>query len=373
MDALERMQRALRREEGELPDRVPLFAQGMMGGFKQKTEDVFGDDIEDEHVLIAGADFTLSKFYGFDSCWVHGSSEVMKPLNGIDLNAIDLGSPNRRLGRFGGISEVVERNGKKVGAYDTGYLNTKELWNEWIDAGYFEYEISNEWIRHWEKQYPIALERDFAPIPVTVFFEKIREAFTFGKFSYFTRKERPFLENLTHRIFKMGMDIIKGWLDAGFDIVSIADDTAYKNRVMFSPKLFEEMVAPEYKKMIDYIHKRGALTFYHSDGYTEPFFPGLIGAGFDGIESLEPLSGMDLKHLKETYGKDLTLLGNMDCSQTLCFSPPEEVIAATRKCLDDGMEGGGYVLCPCTDIIDSCNPHSIKIMCDTVRKFGKYE
>ena len=82
---------------------------------------------------------------------------------------------------------------------------------------------------------------------------------------------------------------------------------------------------------------------------------------------------MDLKHLKETYGDQVTLIGNLDCSRLLPFGSTEDVEQATKKCLDDAMEGGGYICGPTTDIIDSCKPENIKTMVETVHKFGHYD
>ncbi|MHA1733503.1 MAG: uroporphyrinogen decarboxylase family protein [Promethearchaeota archaeon] len=369
-NARERMITALERDG--LPDRVPTFVEGMMSDFQRKSDEVYGDEIDDEHVLFVGGDWIWAKYYGFDAQWLHSSPVRMLPLNGIDPAKIELDEPNSRVGRFGGISQVVRRDTGIVHAYQTGYLNTLELWEEWIDAGYFDYRVDEDWIRQWEKNYPVLVERDLVPVPVDTIFEKVREAFSFGKFAYFLRKHRDFMRRLTKEIFKVGMEFVKGVCDAGFDIITLADDTAYKNRVMYSPKIFEELVAPEYKRLNDYLHKRGLLSFYHSDGYTEPYFPGLIWAGFDGIQSLEPAAGMDLKHLKETYGDRVTLIGNLDCSRLLPFGTVEEVVAATRKCLDDAMAGGGYILGPSTDITDSCRPENVKAMVDTVKRYGVY-
>jgi hypothetical protein len=362
MNALDRMLTALSRKG--IPDRVPIFVEGMMNQFRSQSDLQYGDEIDEEMVLLSGGDWTWAKFYRFDSIWLHSSPVKMKPLKNIDLDAIHLEDPKAQVSRFGGVG--------LRGIYQTGYLNTKELWQEWIDAGYFDYEVDNEWIRFWEKNYPQVLDRDLVLVPVDVIFEKVREAFSFGRFSYFLRKERPFLEMLTKKIFDVMLDFVKGVCDAGFHIITLADDSAYKGRVMFSPQIFEELVVPHYRRLNDYAHKRGLLSFFHSDGFTEPFFPGLIQAGFNGIQSLEPAAGMNLKHLKDTFGSQVTLIGNMDVSILLPFGTQQDVENATRQCLSDAMTNGGYIFGPCTDIIDSCRPENIKTMVDTIYKFGNY-
>ena len=137
MKNLDRMIKALSLEQ---PDRIPSFCQGMMNGFIKSTDEVYGDDIDD--YLLAGSDWTLYKFYGFSSVWTHTSPLSFKPLN-FELSSIKLKEPDMRIDRW---AHIYQGN-----AYVDGYLNTEEEWNRWIDAGYFDYEISNEWIRTWEK------------------------------------------------------------------------------------------------------------------------------------------------------------------------------------------------------------------------------
>ena len=347
------------------PDRVPSFIESMMNGFIQKSDAMYGDEIKDSDIVLINGDWTWRKFYGFSGAWLHGSPIQMRDLS-LNLEKINLPEETMRLTRWGHIHQ--ERT------YVTGYLNTEELWNEWIDAGYFDYTVSADWIRIWEKGYKEALEHDLLLIPVDTIWEKIREAFSFARLAYFLRKpqKRQFLKRLIDRMFDVQEEMVKGVLDAGFEVITLADDTAYKNRVMVNPEIWEELVVPGYTRLNNLIHKRGALSFWHSDGFTEPYFPGLIKSGFNGIQSLEPTAGMDLGHLKQTYGDQVCLIGNVDCSRVLPFATEDEIIEETLKCLRQAAEGGGYIFGPTTDIIDSANPRNVKVMMDTLEKYGAY-
>jgi len=272
MNVRERMIRALAHKDGELPDRVPLFVEGLMPYFKRKSFKELGKEmslLDHIHLRQIRKDWNWGSYYKFDSQWLHSTPIRMNPML-KKIGRIKSEGKNQYLSRWGHLSQITfNKTFGFTGWYVTGHLNTKELWQEWIDAGYFDYSISNSWIRKWEKNYPKIVDNGLVLVPVDVIFEKIREAFTFAKFAYFLRKERSFLDDLTRRIFKVGMDYVKGCCDAGFDIISIADDTAFKKNVMYNPKIFEELVAPRYKELVNYIHKRGRLTFYHSDGFLE--------------------------------------------------------------------------------------------------------
>src|SRR5271157_4268511 len=191
MNARERMITAL--EHTKEPDQVPIFVEGMMGDFLRKSDALYGDSITDDDVLVIGGDWTWSKFYGFDAQWLHSSPVNMGPLAGINVGNVTGLSPGQTLDRWGHVDQK--------GIYQTGYLNTRELWETWIDAGYFDYEVSADWIRFWEKNYPVLLERDLVLVPVDVYFEKIRELFSFGNVGYFLRKNRDYGKVLARRIF----------------------------------------------------------------------------------------------------------------------------------------------------------------------------
>lgn len=141
---------------------------------------------------------------------------------------------------------------------------------------------------------------------------------------------------------------------------------------MINPKDHRELIIPAYKKILHEINKVGKYAIFHSDGYTEPYFDGLIEAGFKGVESLEPMAGMNLKYLKETYGDKLCLIGNIDVSYLLPFGTTDEVSQSVKKCIKDAGEGGGYILSPCTDITNSCKLKNIFTMISAAKKFGKY-
>lgn len=341
----------------------------MMGQFQKGTLEKYDEQIGDDDVLLLnGMDLTLFKFYKLDAAWLHSTPVSAARLNDIDPSAIRIDNEGR-VDRWGHISRKSSNGDWK---YQSGFLNDEDTWNEWIDAGYFEQTFSESWVDGWSKAYPEAVEAGLVPVPVTTCFEPVREAFSFGHFSHFYRKKRPFLKKLASLALKGLMDVAKGWCDAGFEVVTWADDCAYKGRVMFPPEIFQDIVEPIYKALNDYCHGRGVLTFFHSDGFTEPFFEGLIRSGFNGIQSLEPAAGMDLKHLKETWGDKVCLIGNMDCSEVLPFGTSEQVVAATQKCLDDAMVGGGYVFGPTTDITDSCKPENVKAMMEYFTTHNAY-
>lgn len=369
MDSRERIITAL---ELKQPDQVPSFFEGMMPIFKENFLKLYEDSIDEKDVLYGNfGDLTIYKYLGVDSVWLHSSPIKMGKLS-IDYSKIQIEDEKTSVGRWGTIHKQSIVMGRPHSYYRGGYLDTEDKWKQWIDAGYFDYEIDNSWIRLWEKAYPEALKGGIILVPVDTTWEKIREGMGMAAWSLFSRKKIDFLKSLLDRLYKIYEESAKALIDAGFEVITWADDAAYKERTMIKPELWEELIVPYYTRLNNICHNRGALTFYHSDGYTEPFFNGLIKSGFNGIQSLEPAAGMNLNYLKETYGNKVCLLGNIDVSRLLSFGTEQEIIDEVKKEITIAAPGGGYIFSPCTDIIDSIPPRNIKIMMETLLKYGKY-
>ena len=97
-----------------------------------------------------------------------------------------------------------------------------------------------------------------------------------------------------------------------------------------------------------------------------------VEEGFDGINPLEPIAGMDLAEVKQRYGDKLCLLGNIDCGYILSKAPIEEVEADVKRCLRDGAPGGGFVLMSSNSLHASVRPENYRAMVETARRYGNY-
>ena len=119
-------------------------------------------------------------------------------------------------------------------------------------------------------------------------------------------------------------------------------------------------------------HYAGIKFLLHSDGFTEPYFPGFIEAGIDGIVTIETAAGMNLGRLKQLYGADLSLIAPVDCSRLLSFGSKHEIERAVIKLIHQGAAGGGFAMGPCTSFIDTIPLENARCMIDATMEHGKY-
>ncbi|PWI46875.1 hypothetical protein CEE45_14665 [Candidatus Heimdallarchaeota archaeon B3_Heim] len=74
------------------------------------------------------------------------------------------------------------------------------------------------------------------------------------------------------------------------DFIVLGDDAADNSRPMISPQMFQELILPEYKKIVK---NCSVPIIWHSDGNIESLLPFIIDAGFSGVHSLESKAGIN--------------------------------------------------------------------------------
>lgn len=376
MNSRERVLAAFNHEE---PDRVPVFVQSIMPVFYARMEQLWAEE-DDLDVIYLGKDFTLYKRMGFDMSWGGASLGASPASNRFELHPLPaMKEPGVSIDMTGRLHKTTTMNGHPYSWYLGPYLTTEEAVDEWYENYWFDVEYqapSDDIIKNLNDHIKNTVgDGRFVPTcsPGGVF-EGVFEGMTPQLFSRLLLKKPQKIKKIYEAYARHSIENAKAIAQLDYDVYNIADDQAYKGSTYINPKAHREIIIPLYKQIVGEIHKvsKEKKVFFHSDGFTEPLFPGLIEAGFDGVESLEPASGMELKHLKEVYGDRLTLIGNVDCSRLLPFGTPADVEAAVKQMIQDAGQGGGYILSPCTDLTDSCKFENGMAMIEAARKWGTY-
>ena len=79
---------------------------------------------------------------------------------------------------------------------------------------------------------------------------------------------------------------------------------------------------------------------------------------------------VDMKEAKRILGGTACIMGNLPVA-LLEFGKKEEVIAETRKLLEDCMPGGGYIF-DFNGSLENSKPENLDAMFETLDKYGKY-
>jgi uroporphyrinogen decarboxylase len=156
------------------------------------------------------------------------------------------------------------------------------------------------------------------------------------------------------------------------DGVFFYEDMGFKGKPFMSPKMYKEIVWPSHKRTFDYAHSKGLPVIVHSCGFVEPLVPGLIEAGMDCLQAMEVKAGMDLVHLKQTYGDRIAFFGGMDV-RCIESNDKAQIEAELQKKLPVAMAGSGYILHSDHSISDRVEYASYKYFLDRGREIGTYK
>jgi len=373
MSARKRVIQALNLEE---PDRIPLFCQIIMPGFQRELLNYWGDSYTKERKFkLSYRDYNLEHKLGFDMSWDFNTFPTFIPVKHMQEYPLPKLPDNNKYIDYDGRIFLKQRN-KDMGIayYLKNYIDTEEK-ADYFHETYFaiEWEEAPDFARNINKRLKNFPTDEIVPCcHLDPILEPLWQGLGLGLLIKLIRKNKSKIKHYIELRTKKLITAAKLNAETDFDVFFICDDTALKNTTMINPKYHRELIIPAYKQAVQILKKAGKYVCFHSDGFTEPYFEGLIEAGFSGVESLEPMAGMNLKHLKEVYGDKLCLIGNIDASQLLPYGTKDEVVNAVKKCIRDAGEGGGYMLSACTDITNSCKLENVLTMISTTKKYGEY-
>ncbi len=138
-----------------------------------------------------------------------------------------------------------------------------------------------------------------------------------------------------------------------------------------SPAHFREWILPDLKKTADLVRKAGKHVGFYMVGKIRDQLPMALEARPHYIEPFEMRSNITLGEAKKLYGKKVCLMGNFD-PVLLAFGSVEESEKETLRCLEEGMEGGGYVLVTGDEVPANARLENLRTIVKTVEKHGRY-
>ncbi|MGQ9615705.1 MAG: uroporphyrinogen decarboxylase family protein [Spirochaetota bacterium] len=151
------------------------------------------------------------------------------------------------------------------------------------------------------------------------------------------------------------------------------DDYGGTHDVMISPDLFNDLFKPALKSIVECVKRfePHLPVVFHSDGAITKIIPGLIEAGVDVLNPLEPLPAVDWEDVKKEYTGRLCFMGGVDLKKALRGSI-EDVEEDVKRCIRTFGSRGEYILGPANHIPPDVPPQNIVAMYEAGKKYGVY-
>ncbi len=142
-----------------------------------------------------------------------------------------------------------------------------------------------------------------------------------------------------------------------------------------SPRMFRELALPVLKRVTEMAYDLGIPTHVHSCGPERQLVKMAVEeTRLTIIDPLEvpPMGDCNLAELKQLYGDRIVLKGNLHTTDVMLFGSVDEVVRASKRCIDDAAAGGGFILSTGDQTPRDTPFENIFALVETARTYGKY-
>jgi len=164
-----------------------------------------------------------------------------------------------------------------------------------------------------------------------------------------------FIRDLFEFVIEMELNFAKFQIEAGVDVMGMGDAAAS----LIGPKVYEELVWPYEKRLIDGVHELGAAVRLHICGNTRDILDGIgrLGCEIVDLDYMVPvLEG------REKMGPTQILLGNIDPVSVLRDGTPEKIYQAVEKCHKEA--GSNFIVGAGCEVTRDTTPENLRVLTD---------
>jgi len=129
------------------------------------------------------------------------------------------------------------------------------------------------------------------------------------------------------------------FLDCVPTFVTIAEDMSYNHGPMLSRELFDEFLAPCYRRLVPRLREKGVIVIVDTDGDVTRMVPWLSDVGIQGVLPLERQAGVDGMAIRAAH-RDFCLVGHFD---KMVMNKGERGMRAEFERLMPLMRSGGFI------------------------------
>ncbi len=153
-------------------------------------------------------------------------------------------------------------------------------------------------------------------------------------------------------------------------MIHLYDDWGAQNNMMFNPKLWWELIYPNMKRVVDYVHSRGAFASLHSDGCIMKVADGIADVGLDVVHPWQESAGMSYDTYLEKYSDKFAILGGI-CIQTALGMLSQAELESEIKRVFSKLKGRRWICCTTHFVQDHCKIEDLIFAYDLIYRLAR--
>lgn len=177
---------------------------------------------------------------------------------------------------------------------------------------------------------------------------------------------------LMAKIAEWTVEYSSNCIDAGADMILVADDWGQNQKLLISPRDWWRFVFPNEKKIADAVRQRGAALCVHSDGFIEEVLDGALELGVQILHPVQESAGMDQVSVKERYGEKLTIYGGLDIRSVLPRATDDRIVSVVKTKMAELKHGGGFIFCTSHTVQPDTDLAKVELAYRVAQREGTY-
>lgn len=126
------------------------------------------------------------------------------------------------------------------------------------------------------------------------------------------------------------------------DVYTLCDDVAHEKGTFMSVPMYEELIMPHHKRMLDAVQDYGMIPAIHCCGKCDTLIPSFLKTGAKMWNPAHSVN--DIENILKNYGDKLVVLGgyNYNGRPGNEATPVEEIAAEVERCFNTYAQYGSY-------------------------------
>lgn len=167
-------------------------------------------------------------------------------------------------------------------------------------------------------------------------------------------------------------DCVESAIKAGVDVIELSDDWGQQGTLLFSPKMWWEMISPATKMIVDRARAFNVPVLLHSDGDVTKVLDGIRQLGVVGLHPVQESAGMKIEKVRAALGPGVCLMGGLDTITALPVMSPAEIQQEVERVFALLKDSGGFIFAGSHMFQEDTNPALIEAAYDRAYELAPY-
>lgn len=159
-------------------------------------------------------------------------------------------------------------------------------------------------------------------------------------------------------------------IDLGIDMIHISDDWGSQKDLLFSPALWQTLIYPNIKRVVDHVHNRGAFASLHSDGCVRKVTDGIRDLQLDVVHPWQETAGMSYDLYLEKYSDSFAIMGGICIQSALGILPQEQLDEEIRRVFGK-LRGKRWICCTTHFVQNHCSMEDLIFAFDRISALAR--